>query len=88
MKNPEIAAKKRATQMGALNARYIGDKWSHGEVIQLSELCNAGYTIMEIAKIMKCDVASKRTVHNKILELQIPVRGNTNCSLRNTKKCN
>ena len=74
MKNPETAAKKKAAQMGALNVRYKGDKWSHGEVIQLRELCKAGHTITEIAKIMKCDVASRRTVHNKILELQIRVK--------------
>ena len=73
MKNPETAAKTAASQMGALTARYKGDKWSHGEVIQLRELCKAGYTITEIAKIMKCDVASRRTVHNKIHELQIRV---------------
>jgi hypothetical protein len=61
-------------QMGALNARFKGDKWSDGEVIQLRDLCKVGYNITEIAKIMNCDVASRRTVHNKIHELQIQVK--------------
>jgi hypothetical protein len=60
-------------QMGALNVNYKGDKWSDGEVIQLHELCKVGYTITEIAKKMKCNVASRRTVHNKIHEPQIRV---------------
>jgi hypothetical protein len=74
MKNPETAAKSAAAKMGALNARYKGDKWSPGEVIQLRELCKAQYSIMKIREIMNCDVASRRTVHNKIFELQIRVK--------------
>ena len=73
MKNPETAAKAAASRMGALNARYKGDKWSPDEEKQLRELCKLRYTITEIAKKMKCDVASRRTVHNKIHELQIRV---------------
>jgi SOS response regulatory protein OraA/RecX len=73
MKNPETAAKSATSKMGALNARYKGDKWSPDEEKQLRELCKVGYTITEIAKKMKCDVASRRTVHNKIHELQIQV---------------
>jgi hypothetical protein len=74
MKNPKTAAKKAASQIGALNARYKGDKWSPDEEKQLRELCKVGYTITDIAKIMKCDVASRRTVHNKIHELEIRVK--------------
>jgi hypothetical protein len=74
MKNPETAAKGAAAKMGALNARYKGDKWSPGEVIQLRKLCKAQHSIMKIAEIMNCDVASKRTVHNKIFELKIRVK--------------
>jgi hypothetical protein len=59
--------------MGALNARYKGDKWSPGEVIQLCELCKAQHNMTKIVEIMNCDVASKRTVHNKIIELGIRV---------------
>jgi hypothetical protein len=73
MKNPKTAAKKAASQIGALNARYKGDKWSPGEVIQLCELCKAQHNMTKIVEIMNCDVASKRTVHNKIIELGIRV---------------
>jgi len=73
MKNRETAAKKAATMMGSLNHSYKGDKWSPGEVIQLCELCKEQYSILKIAEIMNCDVASKRTVHNKIFELGIRV---------------
>ena len=44
MKNPEIVAKKAATQMGALNHAYKGDRWTHAEVTQLRELCKAQHT--------------------------------------------
>ena len=74
MKNPKTAAKNAASQIGALNARFKGDKWSPDEEKQLRELCKVGYTITDIAKIMKCDVASRRTVHNKIHELEIRVK--------------
>jgi hypothetical protein len=73
--------------MGALNANYKGDKWSPGEVIQLRELCKAQYSMKKIAEIMKCDVASKRTVQNKIFELQIRVKFSGKYQLL-TKKCN
>jgi hypothetical protein len=70
MKNPVSRAKCAAAKIGALNANYKGDKWSPGEVIQLCELCKAQYSITKIAEKMKCDVASKRTVHNKILNFR------------------
>jgi hypothetical protein len=73
MKNPASRAKVGASKIGALNYNYKGDKWCNDELIQLRELCKAGYTITEIAKIMKCDVASRRQVHNKIFELGIRV---------------
>ena len=74
MQNPTSRAKCAAAKIGASNANYEGDKWSPGEVIQLRELCKAQYSILKIAEIMKCDVASKRMVHNKILELHIQVK--------------
>jgi hypothetical protein len=73
MKNCETAAKHAATMMGSLNHSYKGDKWSPGEVIQLCELCKAQHNMTKIVEIMNCDVASKRTVHNKIIELGIRV---------------
>ena len=73
MKNPEIAAKNAAAHMGARNPRFKGDKWSPDEVNQLRKLCKAQYNITKITEIMNCDVASKRTVHHKIFELQIRV---------------
>jgi hypothetical protein len=74
MKNPETAAKNAAKKMGALNVNYKGDKWSPDEEKLLRELCKLGYNITEIAKKMKCDVASRRTVHNKIHQLEIRVK--------------
>jgi hypothetical protein len=75
MKNPVSRAKCAAAKIGALNANYKGDKWSPGEVIQLCELCKAQYSITKIAEKMKCDVASKRTVHKDLSEVQgkIPI---------------
>ena len=74
MKNPASRAKVGASKIGALNYNYKGDKWSPDEEKQLRELCKLRYTITEIAKKMKCDVASRRTVHNKIHELEIRVK--------------
>jgi len=73
-KNPTSRAKCAAAKIGALNVNDKEDKWSPGEEIQLRELCKAQYSILKIAEIMKCDVTSKRTVHNNILELQIQVK--------------
>ena len=87
MKNPATVAKHKAKILGAGNGRYKGDKWSPGEVIQLRKLCKAQHSIMKIAEIMNCDVASKRTVHNKIFELQIRVKFSGKYQLL-TKKCN
>jgi hypothetical protein len=87
MKNPATVAKHKAKILGAGNGRYKGDKWSPGEVIQLRKLCKAQHSIMKIAEIMNCDVASKRTVHNKIFELQIRVKLSGKYQLL-TKKCN
>jgi hypothetical protein len=86
MKNPATVAKHKAKILGAGNGRYKGDKWSPGEVIQLRKLCKAQHSIMKIAEIMNCDVASKRTVHNKIFELQIRVKFSGKYQLL-TKKC-
>jgi hypothetical protein len=74
MKNPASRAKLAASQMGALNHAFKGDRSSPDQEKQLRELCKEQYTKTEIAKIMKCDVVSKRTVHNKIIELQIRVK--------------
>ena len=71
MRNLAAAAKKAESMMGALNVRYKGDKWSPGEVRQLRELCELGYSINKITETIESDVASRRTVHNKISELQI-----------------
>jgi hypothetical protein len=43
------------------------------EIEQLRKLCMAGFSITKIAETMNCEVASKRTVHNKIIELGIRV---------------
>jgi hypothetical protein len=74
MKNPASLAKCSAAKMGALNNNYKGDKWSPDEEKQLRKLCKLGYTMTEIAKKINCDVASRRTVHNKIHELEIRVK--------------
>jgi hypothetical protein len=37
-------------QMGALNARFKGDKWSDGEVIQLRDLCKADTIFRRLQK--------------------------------------
>jgi hypothetical protein len=71
MKNPETAAKGAAAKMGALNARYKGDKWSPGEVRQRT--MQGGIQYYEDCRDY-CDIASKRTVHNKIFELRIRVK--------------
>ena len=85
MKNPATAAKHAAKISGALNYNYKGDKWSPGEIEQLHELCKAEYCITKIAETLKCDVASKRTVHNKIFDLriQVKIKKKSNCSLKN-----
>jgi len=59
--------------MGALNVHYKGDKWSNVEVKQLHKLCELGYSINKIAETVENEVASRRTVHNKIFELHIYV---------------
>ena len=60
--------------MGALNYNYKGDKWSNDEVRQLRKLCELGYSIRKIAKTIESDVASRKTVHNKIFDLCIHVK--------------
>jgi len=64
MKNPVIAAKSGAAQMGALNHNYKGNDWTNDQIKQLCELCVAGYGITKIANTIESDVASRRTVHN------------------------
>ena len=75
IKNPEFFAKHAASiKWGASNLSYKGDKWKKAEIEQLRKLCTAEYRITKIAETMNCEVASKRTVHNKIFELRIQVK--------------
>ena len=75
MKNPVIAAKSGAAQMGALNHNYKGNDWTNDQIKQLRKLCVVGYGITKIANTIEIesDVASRRTVHDKIFELGIKV---------------
>ena len=68
MKNAET----RAKVTGANNGMYKGDMWSETQLKTLHQLCKDGYTVKQIGD--KIDGHSKRTVHNKILNLGITVR--------------
>ena len=69
MKNPEFSQTHSASiKWDASNLSYKGDKWKKAEIEQLRELCKTEYSITKIAETMNCEVASKRTVHNKIFK--------------------